>query len=444
MKNRFINLILLFQVMSLFVTTAQVKQLTIYDCIRIGLDNSKNLKISNSKIQSANSKIEESKAGQLPALKFIGGYTRLSDVEPFKFNFNGRDIEISPTILNNYTTKLGLTQPIFMGNRLDNLTKMSELNTEAAREDLNTTRQQLILDIISAYWSYYGTIELNKSISENIKQLTAHYEDIQSFYKNGLATNNDVLKVQVQLSNLKLTKLDAENLQTISAISLNNVLNISSNSEIEPISNPENISISSADLSTSINDAFVQRSDLKGLNLRIKVGETAVKIAEAGWWPQITFGANLYYNRPNQRLMPTQDKFYPTWDLGLNISYDIWNWNTTKYQVAQAEETVEQSKLTLSQVKDGISLEVTSTYLTAKKFAEKIKLSEETIVQAEENFRVTNEKFKTGVAINSELLDAETMLLTSRINLLMAKVDFEVAKAKYSKALGKIDEFIKK
>jgi len=134
--------------------------------------------------------------------------------------------------------------------------------------------------------------------------------------------------------------------------------------------------------------------------------------------------------------MPSKDEFIGTWDLGLTLSYDIWNWGLYGEQAEQAECQLEQSRLALEQIKDIVSLEVQQSYMLLNKYKEKISFTEEAIKQAEENYRVTNEKFKSGVAISSELLDAETSLLISKINRITSIVEYEIALAKLEKAVS--------
>jgi outer membrane protein TolC len=173
------------------------------------------------------------------------------------------------------------------------------------------------------------------------------------------------------------------------------------------------------------------------MELRLKASEEGVTIAKSSWYPQVMAGANYIYANPNQRIFPSKDQFNGTWDVGLSLSFDIWNWQTASYQTAQAEAARDQSQTALAQAKDAVILDVTSSYLTALKAKHKMGKAEEGVQQAEENYRVTNGKFKSGMAINSDLLDAESALLQAKVNSTTAVVDYLIALAKLDKATGK-------
>ncbi len=431
----------------LFVTplilSAQVRLLTLDECIKTGLNNSKILKVSKSKTQAAESRLDEVNAGRLPSLKFSGSYSRLSEVDPFYVEINGRKMSISPVLLNSTQFRLTLAQPIFTGFRLDANSEMTGYLQKATEEDYKKDVAQLILDIKNNYWSLYNALEAQKSITESIQQLKAHFTDLENMFNSGLATKNDVLKTRVQLSNLELTKMDIENGLQMAMMALNNTIGIPVTTEItvKPEINYQESTFPEKD--DLIKKALNERNEIKAMELRIKAGDAGVTMSQSGWYPQLSFSANYLLANPNQRIMPSKNEFMGTWDLNLNLSMDLWNWMTVSHQTAQAKATLEQSKYGLEQIRDGITLELSQSYMSLKKFREKIVFAGETIKQAEENFRVTNEKFKSGIAINSDLLDAETALLVSKINYSTSIAEYEIAMAKLEKSYGKNVEQIK-
>jgi outer membrane protein TolC len=106
------------------------------------------------------------------------------------------------------------------------------------------------------------------------------------------------------------------------------------------------------------------------------------------------------------------------------------------HQTQQAQAQLAQAQDALGQLRDGITLEVTQNYLTLHQSRERIGVSQQTVKQAEENYRVTNEKFRLGVALNSDLLDAEASLLQAKWNYIQSLVDYELAQARLQKSIG--------
>ncbi len=399
MVKTFSKIIFLFIFFQHFLYAEETKQLTVDDCIKIGLEHSKTLKISHSKIDYSSAKVDEANSSMLPSLKMSAAYTRLSAVEPFQVSIpigNGefKRMSISPIVLDNYQVKLTLSQPLFAGFRLQNTKNLMELNEKAAVEDYNSSKNQLIYDIKYNYWILYNAIESLNNIEDNIKQLQAHLVDIENFEKAGLATLNEVLKVKVQLSNLQVLKVDIENGIMLAMMALNNTIGLPLDTKLILASKPSMLQLPNNDIRLTLDKAFMDRPELKGMEMRVKASEKGVEIAEAGWYPFINFVGNYNFARPNQRIMPTRDQFIGTWDFGIIFSFDIWNWRTVSHQTAQAEATLEQTIQSYEQVKDAVTLDVKQALLSLEKAEEKLKFSNEATKQAEENYRFTNEKFK--------------------------------------------------
>jgi outer membrane protein len=415
----------------------EVKKFSVEECIQIGLENSHSLHSSNEKVKNAQARLSELKTNLLPSLKFSGIYTRLSPIDPFILNTPGLGkFNLASNIVNNYSAKLTLQQPLFTGFKLLSSVNMADYNTQAQKQDYTKDEHDLIYNIKNAYWTLYRANQLKTVVDENVNQIKAHLADVNNMFDQGLSTKNDVLKVQVQLGDISIKQIDANNSVRLSMISLDNVMGLPLTTQIEPIekinSNIETVN----NLESYLDKAYRSRPELIGMDFRIKASESGVTLAKSGWWPQLFLVGDYLSARPNQRIFPTTDSFKETWDVSLSVSWDIWNWGATGHQTDQALTQVEQAKDSYKTIKDNITLEVTQTYLNILQAKEKMIVADKNVSQAEENYRVTNEKFKNGLTLNSELLDAEVALLTAKTNFVQSQVDYELAKAQLEKSSG--------
>jgi outer membrane protein TolC len=135
--------------------------------------------------------------------------------------------------------------------------------------------------------------------------------------------------------------------------------------------------------------------------------------------------------------MPALDNFKRTWDLGISVSFDVWNWGQTKSQAEQAKAQLAQARDARQLLEDQAVLEVTQSRLMFVQARERMKLTAQAAGQAEENLRVTRERFKQGVALNTDVLDADVALLRARMNRAQAAIDLVLAQARLEKALGR-------
>ncbi|MCX6150779.1 MAG: TolC family protein [Ignavibacteriales bacterium] len=418
---------------------AQAQKFTLKESIELGLKNSKDLKISRSKVVSTDAKITETTSQLLPQLKFQAGYSRLSDIPPFevKVPFSPTPIRLSDVILNNYTMKLSLQQPLFTGFRLTSIRSAAKLNNQATELELIKDINEAAFKIQTAFWNYYKAQQQIDYINENLVQTEKHLQDTKNFLENELVTKNDMLKLEVQYSNTKLMQIDGQNNLDIARMVFNQALGI-------PLETPTEIDIkdiNSEQANYKLDDLFQEakenRNELKAMQYRLEASENGITAANSGWFPSIYLSGNFYYNRPNQRILPTQDKFKDTWDVGVALNWDLWNWGFTSSQTAQAEQTKIQTETSLAQLNEAVEIEVYQNYLTYQRAAEKISVSRTSLEQAKENYRSIKEKYNAQLATSTDLIDAEASVLLAETNNNTALVDYQLAKSRLEKSVGR-------
>lgn len=415
--------------------------LTLGDAVSLGLGNSRVLQASAARVAGAEARASEIQAGMLPSLRFEGSYRRLSDVDPFRVQLPSmpQPIEISPTVLDNTTLRLGVQQPVFTGFRLASNADAADRLVEASRSDHATDRADLVLSITAAYWTLYQTRETERFVADNVQRLEGYVRDIGNLLKAGMATRNDALKMDVQLSSARLSLIDARNDVQLAVMNLNTLLGRPVEAQLVTVSAPRSRTDSaSASVDEMTSAALTSRSDLRAVSSRIEAARAGVRASRAGWWPQLSLGANYYYSRPNGRYMPTRDEFKGTWDVGVMLTMDIWNWGQTARQADQAEAFLRQNELQYAQMRDGVALDVHRAALQVQRARDRVDVASLGLRQAEENLRVTTDRFHRGLVTVSELRDAEVALVQATIAQSGARVEAEIGLTRLARSLGNL------
>jgi outer membrane protein TolC len=135
--------------------------------------------------------------------------------------------------------------------------------------------------------------------------------------------------------------------------------------------------------------------------------------------------------------MPTLDKFKDTWDAGVTLSWDIWNWGYNSSQVEQARQNLIQLNTNKELLKENIEVEVYNNFMALNAARNKIEVAKTGLEQADENYRGINEKYNVQYATSTDLIDAETSRLQSQTDLVNSLVDYETALARLLKSAGK-------
>lgn len=413
--------------------------------IAIGRENSRTLQIAAARADGARARAGEASTALLPGLRLNGSYVRLSEGD-FKLSTTAQPggIPVAPVVADNYTFRLQLHQPLFTGFRLRNLADAAENLAEAGERDRQMSDADLVFAVSSAYWSLYQAITTERFVSDNVRRLEAYRSDTERLLTAGLATRNDLLKIEVQLANANIAFIDAGNDVVLARMNLNNILGRPLDTPVVPGSQPTDTHRADSILVLAEKGedgrltgyAWSGRPDLIAAAYQVEAARANASAAKGSYWPQIDLTAGYNYNQPNSRYQPVTPEFLGSWDVGVNLQFDIWNWGRTGHQAEAAEAALRQSELAASQLRDHVALDVQRAALTLRRSRDKLAVARLGVEQAEENRRMTDDRYKTGLATSSELLDAEVSLVQAETSLSAANVEFAVARARLVRALG--------
>lgn len=423
-----------------FTTNAfgQIKSYTLDESIQIGLAKSKNVEIYNSRLALSKANVQEISSKRYPKIILNATYMRFSDIPAFEIEvpFFPTPIKIQDPILDTYSLKLSLQQPLFTGFKLSSLHSAAEYTSKSSEVDYKEATNNEAQKIINAFWNIYKLKNKRKFIEERLSSLNSHLNDVKNFLENGLATRNDLLKIEVQYSTLNLKKIEVENALNLAKGFFNQLLGNPIH-EIFTIEVDEiKIDKSKKDYSNLVAQAKGNRLELKSMDYKLKSAEEKTKASSSGWYPSVYLISDFYYSRPNQRIFPQRDQFDDSWDIGLSLNWDVWNWGYNSSQSQKAESNLKILITNQEKLIDAIEMDVYNAYLNYNTAIEKIKVSKASLLQAKENYRITNDKFSNQLVTTTELLDAEADLLEAKINLLNSKVDYQLSNVKLQKAIG--------
>ncbi|MFH0990403.1 MAG: TolC family protein [bacterium] len=426
----------------LYVSAQEGRRVTLQECIALAREKNPSMEIARARIAGANAKAEEASSLMLPQVKLTGRAATLSSVPEFKLPFTlpgiGQPV-LFESITENYSLKLSLTQPVFTGFRLQKNKAMAEMTAQAAGEELKRDQADLLLQIANIYWNLVRAREIETVLTQSVGQINAHLTDVRNVSRQGMATEAEVMKVQVQLSDVKVKLIEAKNAVKVFTMTMNSLIS-------QPLENPlipaESAAAADRDwlanrqLSDLISLAHRQRPELKALGIRKSIGEASVDASRGGWYPQVSLAANYDYAKPNSRILPPKREWDGAWDIGLMVQWTVWDWFATEHQTNQAKAQLRQTEEGFRQTEDLIGIDVAQAYYSAQAAHEKVGVALEGVSQAEESFRITKEKFRTGLISSTELLDAEMALLQAKLTHIQSVIDQVLAATRLKKATG--------
>jgi outer membrane protein TolC len=189
-------------------------------------------------------------------------------------------------------------------------------------------------------------------------------------------------------------------------------------------------------MSESLRAALGKRSELQAQDASIREGEAALAGAKSEFAP--TFFGQGGYSYETNELNPHKSVF----SLVLGGKMNLFSGFSDEAAKRQALLSVDRRKEALSKLRDDIALEVKAAHLFVNEAAKRKGMAEVAVARAEENLRIQNDRYKEGLAISTETLDAQTLLTRAKFDRQNAAYDQFEARFRLLAARGELLEFL--
>ena len=186
-----------------------------------------------------------------------------------------------------------------------------------------------------------------------------------------------------------------------------------------------------------MDEARANRPERKSLLFRINAAEDRVTAASAGNLPVLTALAGYDVARPNLKILPIQDKWTRSWDIGVNVRWSLFDGGRARAETAEAAANRRAVEARLRDFDAGVEVEVRQRMAELTSATAAIEAAGVGVRSAAEARRVIAERFSAGVATNMDVLDAQTALLQAELDLTRARASAELARARLQRALGR-------
>ncbi len=413
------------------------------ECLRLGFANDAGLRADELETRIADARVHEMQGQYLPSLSVQGGYSRLSDVAPGSLTVGlpapiGSQSITFPASLDNSTTfRLALQQPLFTGQRIASSIRQAEALRDSSKGDLGKSRLDLRYSITEAFWNLAKAKTQVQAISQSATQADTHLSDAKKLLDQGMATNNDVLQAQMRLEDFKIELASALSAQEIARVRLAILIGLPWSAGIDvPDYASQSVQAPVESLQDLVSRALSSRPEIQAARSRVTASEASVDQARAGLFPNLFITGDYTLADPNQRVFPQTDQFVGTWSIGILASIDLGRYPQVLAQEDQARNKLTQAQQSSRKIADAVTADVIRAYVTLNEAVGRLASLHEETVQAEENDRVTQERYRHGVALSSESLDAQTMLVRARLREDGALFDCQVAQAALQRAVG--------
>jgi outer membrane protein TolC len=383
-------------------------KLRLTDAVKLAIRQNKELQATLQEKEIARGKVVESYQEALPKVNASGTYTRLDKAN--SFDVMGESIPIGD--VDNYSVDLTVSQPIFRGGAIGAALRAAKLAELLSDEIVRSALQGTIFNVALAYYDallFQHQYEVNE---EAVRSATVHLEDVMKKRKLGVASDYDVLRAEVDVSNFRAEMIKQKNNVDLAKSRLLKAMGVLQKGDIELADELEYQPMRPV-LEEALRIAHENRPDLYQAELDVRLQKEALRAVRSQYWPQVDAFFQELWGKPDPT-SSTRIEWEDTWNAGLSLNLSIFDGLGREGRVHQQKATLAQSRYRLANAQEQAFLEIRQALLSlrnAEEFVESQKLNRD---RAGEGLRLAEVGYREGIASEVEVSDARSALTTAR------------------------------
>jgi outer membrane protein len=417
----------------------RVGPLTLQEAVALALERNPEMRVADEEMNELKGKITEVRSGAFPQVSLQGYGLRLRD--PSILNSSSFDEvpkefrdALVPRASNMFDFGINLKQPIYTAGKIGAAVELAEESLEEKNETREAVRQQLVFKVFQAFNDLLLAEENRRVVRETHQQRVKHLEQARERFKNGVATEIDVLRSEVNVANMEPELIRADNRVRFARASLNNLIVVDLESPTEIVGelefrpwlpgSLEDIQKRTLELRPELRAARRQVQQAR-LTARLAGAENKLSVDLEGQWG--------YAVRQPQNFFKND---FSRWNFTFSFRLPLFDSGRKSGLVAQAAARLKAAEQRMAQLENRIRLEVKQAYDDMQSSAKAIEAARLSVGQAEKVLNLMQANYQYGAATTLDVVDSQTALALARNSEIGATYEYEMAKARLRLASG--------
>ena len=437
------------------------RMLTLEECRNLAIQNNKELQISGEKIKMADNEKKAAFTKYFPQLSANGAYMwnqkdinlldmgalssslssslgGLAQLPMIQHLMSGVNDMQHLDVQNIWVGNVSLVQPVFMGGKIVNYNQITKFAKQLAESMNNLQLQDLIYKTDETYWQVISLVNKKKLADAYVDLLRKMDSDVTAMIYEGVATEADGLSVKVKLNEAEMAQTKVENGLALTRMLLAQICGLSLEEDLSLADEKlDNFPVETTQASADLNEAFMNRNELRSLDLATKIYKRKERIALAEMLPNVALAANYFVTNPNV-FNGFKNDFAGMFNVGVMVKVPLSGWWEGTYRRNSAKAETRIKTLEWQDAREKIGLQVNQSVYKVNEAGKKLIASSRNMENAEENLRRANFGFEEGGIPALNLMEAQTAWVSARSSLIDAQIEVKLTEVYLSKALGKL------
>jgi len=406
------------------------REYNLTELCRIALQRGERIKIAEEDLYISEKEKDRAVAVLWPALSAFGSHTR----------YDEEKTEAGLTIQPDYTTSWGLRldQSFSLGGKELIAYSIAKDSIKKSLHDLNAIKNDYIMEVAGAYFDLLKAKKAVEIAEANLKRLTRHRDATRKMLEVGEVTKTALLRAEAELAGAEAEIIKARNSLLLKRAMLKRITGIEGDFDIKEESIEVDLGSLIGDCSLTVLDclkerALRERPEIQAMYIQGRIARKKVRYARSYYWPDLSV-EGVYQKEESKpsTAFGLDEKVYGV----LRLDFPFFEGGLRRAEVAQARARLRQTEYSMSELKKRVMVEVEESYLdflTISGTLESLKAEAE---YALDNFNAVSKQFKFGLADTLDVIDANTLLVTTERRLANAEYDHQLSFLRLKHATG--------
>ncbi|OPY69045.1 MAG: Outer membrane protein TolC precursor [Syntrophorhabdus sp. PtaU1.Bin002] len=403
----------------LVVTSAWATEYSLDDLLRIALERSERIKISDEDVYIAERTKDKAMSLLLPKLSAVGNYVSYNES---KISNSGSFSQ--PKDRTGF--ELRLDQSMSLGGKEITALRITKQGIEKSKQDLYAVKEAYLLNVAAAYYDALRIDKLIQIARANVDRLGKYRDAATTRLRVGEVTKTAVLRAEAELSGARTELIRSENSYKLAKAVLARTVGIENDYELREEQQPPDEKNGKPDTVTVVRGcepitveclkekAEAERAELKSLYTQKKIAEDQVRFAQGSYWPTLAVeGVYAKKDESPETGGLVRDSAYG----GVRLTFPFFEGGLRRAEVLEAEAKKRQAEYSLADMKKSIGVEVESAYLDYMTQKGVLKSVTDQVLFSRQNYSAVSRQFEFGLVSSLDVLDANTSLVDSERQL---------------------------
>ena len=399
------------------------------------------IKISEIALKAAEEEVASAKSALLPSVEFSvqGSYIGNAYLMSRDFSSDGTTEYIVPglgpqQIANGKQSTphwgnsfmVQASQVIYAGGAIRSGIELAKMGQQMAELNMEKNRQEVRFLLVGYYLDLYKLQNQSQVIAKNIELTEKVISQMKARREQGTVLKNDILRYELQLQTLQLSKVQLDDAQSIIRHQINTLLHL-------PKENIFDIDTQSLDeeslaLNTIITEELWQQEAaekniyIRQASLATKISDQNIKNVRAASLPSLAVVVENNMIGPYTSDLIPKNANVNVWFIGIGLKYNLSNLWKNKNNIRKAKYESTQSQENMQLTRENVENSVQANYTNLLTSSVEVSTQEKLMELANQNYMVVKNRYDNDLALLTEMLDASNMKLTADMALVNARI----------------------